>query len=54
MKFRRFALIVGLAGVLLGGVITVAYAFTLTSNEPKTQKSPNQKNDVVFNWGLSG
>ena len=51
MKARRFALVIGLAVALLGGAITVAYAFT--SHGAEAPKSSGQKNDMVFNWGLS-
>lgn len=51
MKSRRLKLVISLAGILLGGAITVAYAFT--SQDAKTPSAPQLKNDVVFNWGLS-
>lgn len=51
MKIRRLKWFISFTSILLGGAITMAYAFT--SPDAQTPITPRLKNDVVFNWGLS-
>ncbi len=51
MKPRVLSIILSLINMLVAGAITVAFAFT--SQGVLNLKSNQQKNDVVFNWGIA-